>query len=135
MKPNYKEIFEQAHALFARDTHLAILLDKNGTLLHSNNSFLNLEPEYGQSIISVFPFLEHLLIPDIQEVSINFIETTLDNKVMKFRCIIRFFEQYDEHFYFVIMQDVSWYHSELQKIQQERNEFYLEHEKILKERK
>lgn len=135
MKPTYREIFEQAQALFARDTHLAILLDRNGTLLHSNNSFLNLEPEYGQSIVSVFPFLEHLLIPDIQEVSINFIETALYDKVMKFRCIIRFFEQYGEHFYFVIMQDVSWYHSELQKIQQERNEFYLEREKTSKERK
>ncbi|MCS6795703.1 MAG: hypothetical protein RMJ97_10760 [Raineya sp.] len=134
MRANYQEIFEQAHALFARDTHLAMLLDVKATLLYSNNSFVDLQNEYGQCIFSIFPFLEHLLSTDIQEVSINFIETELYNKIMQFRCIIRFFEQYGEQFYFVIMQDVSWYHHELQKIQQERNEFYIEREKILREK-
>lgn len=132
MKINYQDIFEQAHCLFARDTHLAMLLDVNARILHSNNSFVSLENSYGQSVYTLFPFLEHLLSVDIQEVSINFIEAELYDKLMQFRCIIRFFEQYGEQFYFVIMQDVSWYHNELQKIQQERNEFYLEREKILK---
>ncbi len=134
MKINYQDIFEQAYRLFARDTHLAMLLDINAQILHSNNSFLDLEDSYGQSAYTLFPFLEHLLSRDIQEVSINFIETKLYDKLMQFRCIIRSFEQYGEYFYFVIMQDVSWYHQELQRIQQERNEFYLEREKTLKKK-
>ncbi|GAB4127663.1 MAG: hypothetical protein OHK0045_19250 [Raineya sp.] len=129
---DYKEIFEQAHQLFARDTHLAILLNEQACILCSNNSFVNLEPLYKQSIFPIFPFLEHLLIPTIPEVSINFVETILYEKVGNYRCIIRSFEQFGEQLYFVILQDVSWYHQELQRIQQERNEAYLAKEKIIK---
>jgi hypothetical protein len=127
IEPKY--IFEQAHALFARDTHLAILLDEQANILVSNNSFFNLEPHYNQSVFQVLPFLEHLLQPTVPEISINFVETILYEKVVNYRCVIRSFEQFGEQYYFVILQDVSWYHQELQRIQQERNEAYLAKEK------
>lgn len=129
---NHIDIFEQAHQLFARDTHLAILLDEQANVLCSNNSFVNLENCYHQSIFPIFPFLEHLLMPTVPEISINFVETILHDTVVNYRCIIRAFEQFGEQYYFVILQDVSWYHQELQRIQQERNEAYLAKEKIQK---
>ena len=132
MSNNHKHIFEQAHQLFARDTHLAILLDEWAQVLYSNNSFVNLESYYHQSILPIFPFLEHLLMPTVPEISINFVETVLYEKVVNYRCIIRAFEQFSEQYYFVILQDVSWYHQELQRIQQERNEAYLAKETIRK---
>lgn len=125
-----KYIFEQAHQLFARDTHLAILLDEQAQILYSNNSFIDLANYNGQSIIPIFPFLEHLLMPTVPEISINFVETVLYEKVVNYRCIIRAFEQFGKQYYFVILQDVSWYHQELQRIQQERNEAYLAKEKV-----
>ncbi len=131
-KINHNDIFEQAHQLFARDTHLAILLDEQACILCSNNSFINLEPIYEQSVFSVFPFLEHLLIPTVPELSINFVETILYENVVNYRCIIRSFEQFGKHYYFVILQDVSWYHQELQRIQQERNEAFLAKEKVIR---
>lgn len=124
-----KSVFEQAHQLFARDTHLAILLDVEARVLYSNNSFVNLENYYQNSILPIFPFLEHLLMPTVPEVSINFVETVLYDKTVNYRCIIRSFEQFSRQYYFVILQDVSWYHQELQRIQQERNEAYLAKEK------
>lgn len=124
-----KYIFEQAHQLFARDTHLAFLLDEEARVLYSNNSFINLENYYQNSILPIFPFLEHLLMPNVPEVSINFVETVLYGKVVNYRCIIRAFEQSNKQYYFVILQDVSWYHQELQRVQQERNEAYLAKEK------
>jgi hypothetical protein len=129
MQIDPKHIFEQAQALFARDTHLAILLDEQANILVSNNSFFNLEVHYQQSVFLVLPFLEHLLQPTVPEISINFVEMNLYDKVVKYRCIIRAFEQFGEQYYFVILQDVSWYYQELQRIQQERNEAYLAKEK------
>lgn len=129
---SHQEIFEQAHQLFARDTHLAILLDEQAQVLCSNNSFINLENNYQQSVFAVFPFLEHLLMPTVPEISINFVETTLYDKLVNYRCIIRSFEQFGNQYYFVILQDVSWYHQELQRIQQERNEAYIANEKNCK---
>jgi hypothetical protein len=130
MSNDLKDIgaYEKAHQRFVQEAYLAVLLNENAEILHSNNTFINLETYYGKSVYPIFPFLEHLLQPAISELSINLIEMDLHQKNVKYRCIIRAFEEEDKVFYFVVLQNVEWHYQELLRIQQERNEAVISRE-------
>jgi hypothetical protein len=127
-KSLYIELFEKAHQDFVQEAYLTILLSEDAQILYSNNTLTNLEPFYGQSIYPVFPFLEHLLQPNIPELSINLLEANLNQTNIKYRCIIKSFEKESETFFFVILQNVEWHYQELFRIQQERNEAVISKE-------
>jgi|JI8StandDraft_2_1071088.scaffolds.fasta_scaffold03094_8 hypothetical protein len=127
-KSLYIDLFEKAHQDFVQEAYLTILLNEEAEVLCSNNTLINLEPFYGQSVYTVFPFLEHLLQIGIPELSINLLEANLNQKNIKYRCIIKSFEKEDSTFFFVILQNVEWHYQELFRIQQERNEAVISKE-------